>query len=115
MSRKRRARKPSPERGLLVYSNDGGGVRGVASAILGGEIEARAGDSVATALLAAGYRDFGCNAATGAPTAAYCLIGNCFGCLCEIDGRPQSQACLAPVAEGMKVSTVESLSADDRD
>ena len=68
-------------------------------------IEARSGDSVATALLAAGYRSFGRNPATGAPNAAHCLIGNCFGCLCHIDGRPQCQACLVPVAEGMEVAT----------
>ena len=71
----------------------------------GRPIEARAGDSVATALLAAGYRSFASNPATGAPNAAHCLIGHCFGCLCEIDGRPQSQACLVPVADGMVVST----------
>lgn len=81
----------------------------------GRPIEARAGDSVATALLAAGYHSFGHNAATGAPNAAYCLIGNCFGCLCDIDGRSQSQACLVPVAEGMTVTTESSPVADDAD
>ncbi len=81
----------------------------------GRPIEARAGDSVATALLAAGYSSFGRNAATGAPNAAHCLIGSCFGCLCDIDGRPQSQACLVPVAEGMTVTTEASPVADDAD
>ena len=81
----------------------------------GRPIEARPGDSVATALLAAGYRSFARNPATGAPNAAHCLIGHCFGCLCEIDGRPQSQACLVPVANGMVVSTSDGPAAAEID
>lgn len=76
-------------------------------------LEARAGESVATALLAAGHRSFARNAASGAPNGTYCLIGQCFGCLCTIDGRPQSQACLTPVAEGMVVETGEQADAGD--
>ncbi len=83
----------------------------------GRPVEARPGDSVATALLAAGYRSFARNPATGGLNAAHCLIGNCFGCLCTIAGRPHSQACLAPVAEGMVVETIEipetPMAADD--
>lgn len=71
----------------------------------GKAVAARPGESVATALLAAGYRSFARNPATGARNAAHCLIGQCFGCLCTIDGRPQSQACLTPVADGMVIET----------
>ncbi len=81
----------------------------------GRPVEARAGDSVATALLGAGYRSLARNPATGAPNAAHCLIGNCFGCLCRIDGRSQCQACLVPVADGMVVETTETTAAADDD
>ena len=78
----------------------------------GKAIEARPGESVATALLAAGYRSFARNPATGSANAAFCLIGQCFGCLCTIDGRPQSQACLTPVTEGMVIETATSIPHD---
>ena len=78
---------------------------GVHLTVDGKAVTARPGESVATALLAADYRSFARNPATGAPNAAHCLIGQCFGCLCRIDGRPQSQACLTPVADGMVVET----------
>lgn len=63
------------------------------------------GDTVATALLAAGQSRFSWNARTGASAAPYCLIGICFGCLCTIDGRPGMQACLVPVHDGMVIAT----------
>ncbi len=78
----------------------------------GKPIPARPGESVATALLAAGYRSFARNPATDAPSAAHCLIGQCFGCLCTINGRPQSQACLTPVADGMVIETAAAASDD---
>jgi predicted molibdopterin-dependent oxidoreductase YjgC len=31
------------------------------------------------------------------------MMGVCFGCGCEIDGRPGAQACLTPAREGMVV------------
>lgn len=89
------------------FARIGDGAEGVHLIVDGKTVEARPGDSVATALLAAGYRSFARNPATGGPNAAHCLIGNCFGCLCTIDGRPHSQACLAPVADGMVVETTE--------
>jgi len=69
----------------------------------GKPVTAAAGDSVAAALLAAGVLVFRTSAVGGTPRAPYCLIGNCFECLVEIDGVPNRQACLEPVAEGMHV------------
>lgn len=63
------------------------------------------GESVATALLAAGRASFAASGKTGHTLAPYCLIGSCFGCLCEIDGRRQVQACLTPVRDGLTVQT----------
>ena len=95
------------------FTRIGEGTESVRLVVDGRPIEARRGDSVATALLAAGYRSFARNPATGEPNAAHCLIGTCFGCLCRIDGRPQSQACIVPVADGMEVETAAGPPAGD--
>ena len=70
-------------------------------------IEARVGDSVATALLMAGIGSTRDTALSGEGRAAYCLMGVCFECLVEIDGIPNQQACLVPVSEGMSVRQQE--------
>jgi hydrogen cyanide synthase HcnC len=41
---------------------------------------------------------------SGSPRAPYCMMGVCFDCLMEIDGVPNTQACMVPVAEGMRIS-----------
>jgi hypothetical protein len=41
---------------------------------------------------------------SGSPRAPYCMMGVCFDCLMEIDGAPNRQACLVPVAEGMCIN-----------
>lgn len=71
----------------------------------GAPVSAIDGESVATALLAADRASFAVSGKTGNTLAPYCLIGVCFGCLCEIDGRPQTQACLTPVRAGLTVRT----------
>ena len=69
----------------------------------GRAIVARPGDSVAAALLAAGETTLRITAVSGASRAPYCMMGICFECLMEIDGEGNRQACLTPVAEGMRV------------
>jgi sarcosine oxidase subunit alpha len=69
----------------------------------GTPVEARAGDTVAAALLAAGIRHCRTTPVTGAPRAPYCLMGVCFDCLVTIDGVGSRQACLIPVRDGMTV------------
>lgn len=69
----------------------------------GEPVEARADDTVATALLAAGAGATRKTPVSRSGRAAYCLMGVCFECLVEIDGVPNRQACLVPVAEGMVV------------
>lgn len=73
--------------------------RAVSIVVDGAPVEAREGDSVALALLAAGRARIG-----DGPT-PYCLMGTCFGCLVTIDGRASEQACLTPVREGLTVET----------
>jgi D-hydroxyproline dehydrogenase subunit gamma len=69
----------------------------------GRAITARAGDSVAAALMAAGETTLRMTAVSGSPRAPYCMMGVCFECLVEIDGVGNRQACLTPAAEGMQV------------
>jgi predicted molibdopterin-dependent oxidoreductase YjgC len=66
---------------------------------------ARAGDTVAAALLAAGLRACRTTAVSGAPRAPFCMMGACFECLVEIDGNANRQACLVLVAPGMRIAT----------
>jgi sarcosine oxidase subunit alpha len=77
----------------------------VAITIDGTPFSARAGDSVAAALLLAGRAACGTTAVTGQKRAPYCLMGVCFECLVSIDGQAARQACLVPVREGMRVET----------
>jgi len=71
----------------------------------GQPIRARAGDTVAAAMLAAGLDHCRTTPVTGAPRAPYCLMGVCFDCLVTIDGVGSRQGCLVPVREGMAVET----------
>ena len=71
----------------------------------GRALTARAGDSVAAALLAAGILVCRTSAVSSSPRAPYCLMGVCFECLVLIDGRQNRQACLVPVKDGMRVET----------
>ncbi len=69
----------------------------------GEPIAARAGDSVAAALAAAGVAHTRTTPVSGAPRAAYCMMGVCFECLLRIDGVGNRQACLVEVRDGMQV------------
>lgn len=70
----------------------------------GKPIEAREGDTVAAALLAAGIEACRTTPVSGALRAPYCMMGVCFDCLVAIDGVGNRQACLVRVAEGMAVA-----------
>lgn len=41
---------------------------------------------------------------SGSPRTPYCMMGACFDCLMEIDGAANCQACLMPVADGMRIN-----------
>ena len=66
-------------------------------------IEAAVDDSVAAALLADGTPSFGRRPVSAVPRAPFCMIGNCFDCLVEIDGETNLQACLVTVRDGMRI------------
>jgi predicted molibdopterin-dependent oxidoreductase YjgC len=71
----------------------------------GAAITARAGDTVAAALLAAGHAACRETAVSSTPRGPYCLMGVCFDCLVSIDGVGSRQGCLVRVYEGMRIET----------
>lgn len=84
-------RWPDPEAGEVRLMVDGA------------EVPARIGDSLAAALLAFTGEPSRHTAGQGAPRTAFCMMGICHECLVEVDGRPNVQACLTQVADGMVV------------
>lgn len=66
-------------------------------------VPARAGESAATALLAAGITATRATALSGALRGPFCMMGACFECLAEVDGRANVQICMTPVRDGMRV------------
>jgi predicted molibdopterin-dependent oxidoreductase YjgC len=70
----------------------------------GRTLPARAGESLAAALLAAGVAAFRETPVSGAPRGPLCLMGACFDCLVELDGQQNVQACLVPVRQGMRAA-----------
>jgi sarcosine oxidase subunit alpha len=77
----------------------------VAISVDGATVTARAGDTVAAALLAAGLTSTRTTPVSGTPRAPYCMMGVCFECLVTIDDIGNRQGCLIPVREGMRVET----------
>lgn len=67
-------------------------------------IEARSGETIAAAMLAAGLNWFRTMPVSGHHRGPWCLMGVCFDCLVEIDGLGLRQACQTVVRDGMRVS-----------
>lgn len=76
----------------------------VAIVINGTPFDAPQDCSVAAAMLLAGEIMTRTTPVSDAPRGPYCMMGVCFECLVEIDGVPDQQACLIPVAAGMRIS-----------
>ena len=78
--------------------------RGAVTLLVQGQpITARDGDTLAIALLNAGVVPFRQTPVSGQPRAPLCLMGVCFDCLVEVDGRQNVQSCMVEVVEGMQV------------
>lgn len=69
----------------------------------GRRVGAAAGDTVASALLAAGETAFRSTPVSGVPRGPFCMMGVCFECLVEIDDVANRQACMTRVRDGMVV------------
>lgn len=70
-------------------------------------LDAREGESVAAALLAAGLRTLRTTLRRGEPRGLFCGIGQCFDCLVEVDGEARQRACMTRVRAGMRVRIPE--------
>lgn len=86
-------RLPDPQARPLRFTVDGRAAEGCA------------GDTVASALLAAGRLAFRRTAVSGAERGPWCMMGVCHDCLVVLDGVASTQACLVPLQEGMVVET----------
>ena len=75
----------------------------VAFTFEGATVLAAPGDTVAAALLARGVSDLRTTPVSGAARGPWCMIGDCFDCLVDIDGHANRQACQVIVVEGMQV------------
>ncbi len=90
---------------MAAHRRDSASDRQTISFTCNGEpMQGLAGDTVASALIAAGLPFFGTSPATGEPYRGFCFVGRCSDCLMEIDGQPGVMACRTPLREGIAVS-----------
>lgn len=66
---------------------------------------ARAGDTVAAALLASGRLATRSTPISGAGRGPFCMMGVCFECRVVVDGRSSDPGCQILVAPGMRIDT----------
>lgn len=66
-------------------------------------VQGREGDTVASALLAAGHTILARSVKYHRPRSYLCGVGKCASCLVTIDGKPSQRACMVPLREGMRV------------
>ncbi len=66
-------------------------------------LQAEAGESLAAAILRLPEAWSRTTPVSESPRAPYCMMGVCFECLVEVDGRASVQSCLTPVRDGMQV------------
>jgi hypothetical protein len=68
----------------------------------GQPVEARVGETVAAALMAAGFLQLRRSPGAGTARGAFCLMGVCQECVALVDGILR-QTCLVLVEEGMAI------------
>lgn len=73
----------------------------------GDEISARAGQTLAAALIASGRSAWRTTRMNGRPRGIFCGIGACFDCLIVLNGQPNTRACLVIVEDGDVVQSQE--------
>lgn len=71
----------------------------------GHAVPARSGESVASALLAAGRLVVSRSAKYHRPRGPFCLSGSCGSCLVRVDGNPNRRACRTACRDGMRVES----------
>jgi predicted molibdopterin-dependent oxidoreductase YjgC len=69
----------------------------------GERVEARAGDTLLTAILASGAGRVRTSEFGDGPRAGFCWMGACQDCFVVVDGRGAKRACGTLVEDGMRV------------
>ncbi|MCK5801409.1 MAG: (2Fe-2S)-binding protein [Lentisphaeria bacterium] len=77
----------------------------------GKPLSARAGDTVASALVAAGWTAFRRTEKRNEPRGVFCAIGKCTDCVMTVNGVPNVRTCITLVEDDMQVETQEGLGA----
>ena len=83
------------------------GSKTVTLTIEGKDINAFEGDTVAAAMLTAGFAYTRITSEKEKRRAPFCMMGICFDCLVEINGIPNQRACQTLVQAGMHVNIQE--------
>ena len=74
-------------------------------------ITARAGWTLAAALLANGITTTRYTAIDQQPRGPFCMMGVCFECRVTVDDIPNVQSCMTPVRDGMRVTLPQGVRA----
>jgi predicted molibdopterin-dependent oxidoreductase YjgC len=75
----------------------------------GKAIDALEGESIASAMYAAGLRVHRITPKHGEPRGVFCNIGRCTDCIMIVDGQPNVRTCVTVVKDGMRVETLKGL------
>jgi sarcosine oxidase subunit alpha len=78
-------------------------------------VAALEGDTIASALHAAGVRILARSFKYHRPRGLLCCAGRCPNCLVNVDGVPNVRACVQPVRDGMRVRTQHAWPSVERD
>lgn len=81
----------------------------------GRTIPGYAGDTVGSALAAAGVQVFSRSFKYHRPRGLLCCSGRCPNCLVDVDGTPNERACMTPIANGMTVRSQNAWPSLERD
>lgn len=81
----------------------------------GKRVEGYEGDTIGSALFAAGQRTFSRSFKYHRRRGLMCVNGQCPNCLCAVDGAPGARACTEPVREGITVTHINARPSLDFD
>jgi sarcosine oxidase subunit alpha len=81
----------------------------------GKRVEAYEGDTIGSALYAAGRRTFSRSFKYHRPRGLLCVSGSCPNCICSVNGAPGARACVEPVRDGITVEHVNALPSLEHD
>jgi sarcosine oxidase subunit alpha len=81
----------------------------------GKPVTAFEGDTIGSALYAAGQRTFSRSFKYHRRRGLMCVAGQCPNCICSVDGAPGARACIEPAREGLVVEHVNATPSLEHD